>query len=70
MTTHYDEPLIRSSVISFLSGIKLIWLEVYSKTPVKWVYYSPIKITTRKDLYCHCTKNGVKADKEEKKVYI
>ena len=55
--------------ISFLSSIVFTRLEMHCKTPVEWAYYSSIKITTRKNLHCHCTKSGAKVDKEEKKLY-
>ena len=52
--------------VSILSGSVFTRLEMHCKTLIKWAYYGITKITARKDLCCHCSKQGAQQDKEWK----
>ena len=52
-----------------LSGSVFTRLEMQCKTPIQWAYYSITKITSQKDLCCHCSKQGAQHDKELKKLF-
>ena len=52
--------------VSMLSGSVFTRLEMHCKTLIKWAYYGITKITARKDLCCHCSKQGAQQDKEWK----
>ena len=55
--------------ISMLSGSVFTELEMHCKTLIEWAYYGAMKITARKDLCCHCSKQGAQQDKELKKLF-
>ena len=55
--------------VSMLSRSVFTRLEMHCKTPIEWAYYGATKITARKNLCCHCSKQGAQKDKELKKLF-
>ena len=54
--------------VSMLSGYVFTRLEMHCKTPIKWKYYGTTKITARKHLCCHCSKQEAQHNQEFKKL--